>query len=197
LINVRPLDTEQRMAFHSGRVGIPDRFEIEDGSATLRIRWKWPRIAALPLAIFSVAWDGFLVSWYSGVQTNGSPDLFMLLFPIGHVAVGLVLPYVALGCLLNSTLVEVGDGVLNVTHRPLPFPGQRTLSAADVRQLFCVERHGRKGAVTFDVMAQLASDRETKLVSGLSSDREARFIEQRIESHLGLVNRPVSGELPA
>jgi hypothetical protein len=45
-------------------------------------------------------------------------------------------------------------------------------------------------------MAQLASERETKLVSGLPGAREARFIEQRIESRLGLSDRSVSGELP-
>jgi hypothetical protein len=50
--------------------------------------------------------------------------------------------------------------------------------------------------VTYDVMAQLASGKETRIVSGLSTDREARFLEQRIESRLGLTNRTVAGELP-
>ena len=58
-----------------------------------------------------------------------------------------------------------------------------------------VERTGRKGGVTYDVMVQLASERERTLVSGLPGAREARFIEQRIESRLGLANRPVSDEL--
>jgi hypothetical protein len=44
-------------------------------------------------------------------------------------------------------------------------------------------------------MARLASDRELKLVSGLPGPREARFIEQRIESRLGLTNQPMEDEL--
>jgi hypothetical protein len=190
-------DTKRVMPLETARIGIPERFEIQDGPGTLRIQWKWPRLVAVPLAIFTVAWDGFLVSWYSNLLTQGNAPSAMFLFPIAHVAAGLVLPYLALAFFLNSTFVEVGEGTLRVTHRPLPFPGKRTLGASDIRQLFCVERTGRKGSVTYDVMAQLASGRETKLVTGFSTDREARFIEQRIESRLGLANRPVSGELSA
>jgi len=184
------------MPLETTQIGIPDRFEIEEGGGTLRIQWKWPRIVAIPIAIFAVAWDGFLFSWYSTLLTQGSAPTSMLLFPIGHVAAGLALPYIALAFYLNYTVIEVGEGTLKVRHRPIPFPGKRTISARDVRQLFCVERTGRKGGVTYDVMAQLVSGRETKLVPGFSTDREARFVEQRIESRLGLADRPVAGELP-
>jgi hypothetical protein len=120
----------------------------------------------------------------------------MLVLPLAHVAIGLVLPYMALVFFLNSVLIEVGEGMLTVRHRPLPFPGNRTLSVVDIRQLFCVERKGRKGGMTYDVMAQLGSGRETRVVSGFWTDREARFIEQRIESRLGLTHQSVDGELP-
>jgi hypothetical protein len=184
------------MPLETASIGIPEGFEIEDSGGTLRIKWRWPRIMAVPIAIFAAAWDGFLISWYSGILSQDRMPVAMMVLPLAHVAVGLVLPYMALVFFLNSILVEVGEGTLRVRHRPLPFPGKRTLNAADIRQLFCVERTGRKGSVTYDVMAQLASGRETRLVPNLSTDREARFIEQRIESRLGLMNRSVSGELP-
>jgi hypothetical protein len=180
----------------AARVGTPERFTLEESGGTLRIQWKWQRVFGLALAVFAIGWDTFLVFWYLGISMEGPRALEMMLFPIGHVAVGIVLPYLAAAFLVNETLIEVGQGQLTVSHRPLPFPGNRTLRAQEVRQLFCVERTGRKGAVTFDVMAQLASERETKLVSGLPGAREARFIEQRIESRLGLSDRSVSGELP-
>jgi hypothetical protein len=183
------------MAIEAANVGIPERFEIHDSGAAFWIQWKWPRIIALPLAAFAVAWDAFLVSWYSGVLTQDAPTM-MVLFPIPHVVVGLVLPYVAMAFWLNSTFVEIEAGDLRIRHRPLPFPGRRTLRVGDVQQLFCVERTGRKDSVTYDVMARLTSDRETKLVSGLSTAREARFIEQRIEDRLGLADRSIGGELP-
>jgi hypothetical protein len=184
------------MALHTASIGIPERFEIDDHAGALRIQWKWPRLVALPLVFFSVAWDGFLVGWYVDVLEAGTHSLAMMLFPIAHVAVGLVLPYVALSVLMNSTFIEIVEGQLSVDHRPLPFPGRRRLRAADVRQLFCVERKSRKGAISYDVMARLTSDKEVRLVPGLPSEREARFIEQRIENRLGIANRPVAGELP-
>jgi hypothetical protein len=184
------------MTVQSAMHGIPDHFEIDDSGGMLRIQWKWPRLIAVALAFFAVAWNAFLVAWYSGALAQGDRSRALLLFPIPHVVVGLVLPYLALAYFLNSTFIEVEGGELRVRHRPVPFPGNRTLTATDVRQLFSIERQGRKGGVTFDVMARLASDRETKLVSGLTTEREARFIEERIESRLGLVDQPVSGELP-
>lgn len=184
------------MPLETASVGIPDRFEIQDSGGTLRIQWRWPRLLALPIAIFAVAWDGFLISWYSGFLNRDTPPVAMLLFPIAHVAIGLVLPYLTLVFLLNRIFVEVGEGTLKVRHAPLPFPGNRTISARDIRQLFCVERRGSKGSVTYEVMAQLASGRETRVVPNLATDREARFIEQRLESRLGLGDRAVSGELP-
>jgi hypothetical protein len=187
---------EWQMPIQSGRLGIPEHFEIEESGGTLRIQWKWPRLMAVALVCFSVGWDVFLYSWYAGVLAQGAPSTEMLLFPIPHVIAGLVMPYLALAYLLNSTFVEVADGELRVRHRPVPFPGNRTLTARDVRQLFAVERRGRKGSISFAVMARLASDRETKLVSGLGSEREAQFIEQRIESRLGLTDQPTFGELP-
>jgi hypothetical protein len=177
-------------------IGILDRFEIEESGGIFRIRWKWPRVIALPLLVFAVGWNAFLVSWYSGVLGDGASPSAMLLFPIPHVVVGLVLPYVALAFLVNCTFIEIEDGELRVRHRPLPFPGKRTIKVADVRQLFCVERKTRKGGISYEVAVRLSSDRETKLLTGLPAERDARFVEQRIESRLGLANRPVYGELP-
>lgn len=184
------------MAIGSSSIGIPDGFEVDEGGATLRIEWRWPRLAALALAIFAVAWNGFLVTWYVGVAGQDNLPVGMLILPIAHVAVGLTLPYVALVFLVNTVFVEVGLGTLTVRHRPLPFPGNRTLNAADIQQLFCVERKGRKGDVTYDVMVQRASGQETRVVTGLRTDREARFVEQRIERYLGLADRSIDGELP-
>ena len=139
--------------------------------------------------------SGVLVS-NAAVQQPRSEIEWILLLPLGHVAIGLILPYVAVAFWLNRTLVDVGNGEISVTHVPLPFPGNRRLQVTDLRQLFCVERVRRKGNVTYDVMARLASDREVTVISGLSSDREARFLEERIEQRLGLANYPVAGELP-
>jgi hypothetical protein len=174
------------MAIETDTVGIPERFEIHDNGPAFRLEWRWPRLMALPLGLFSIAWDAFLVSWYAGVLSRDTVDMTMVLFPIAHVAVGLVLPYVAMSFWLNSTLIEIEAGDLRIRHRPLPFPGQRTLRVVDLEQFFCVDRTGKKGSITHEVMARLTSGREMKLVGGLSTARDARFIEEQLEARLGL-----------
>jgi len=178
-------------------VGLPERFEVDEHSGDLRIHWKWPAFMAIPLALFSAAWDSFLVFWYFGVTRGGDASLVEWLFPLGHVAIGLILPYVAVAFWVNSTLVEVKGAEITVTHRPLPFPGNRRVQVMDVRQLFCVERARQKGSPTYAVMARLASGKEVTLISGLSSDREARSLEERIERRMGLADEAVAGELPS
>lgn len=177
------------------RIGIPDRFEIDDAAGAFRIRWKWSKLVAIPLLIFSVAWDGFLVAWYTGAFSRGTPSLVELLFPVGHVAAGLAIFYIAIAFLANDTTVAIASGKISVRHGPLPWPGNRTLQTTEIRQLFCCERRGRKASRSYDVMARLTSDREVSLLAGLASEREARFLEQRIEQRLGLPDTTVAGEL--
>jgi hypothetical protein len=177
------------------RIGIPDRFEIDNAAGAFRIRWKWSKLVAIPLLFFSVAWDGFLLAWYMGAVSRGNASLIELVFPIGHVAAGLAILYVAIAFLANTTTVAVASGQITVSHQPVPWPGSRTLHTTEIRQLFCCERRGSKGSRSYDVMARLTSDREVKLLSGLSDEREARFLEQRIEERLGLPNMAVAGEL--
>lgn len=178
------------------KVGVPERFVIHHDGSGLHISYPWSRAAGVVILIFAAAWDAFLVGWYLQLLSSDDISPAFVLFPIGHVAVGFAFTYIALANLLNTTSIRIASGELSIAHRPLWFPGNRTLRAADIRQLFCVERSGRRGVRTFDVMVRLASEREVTLVSGLTSDREARFIEQRIESRLGLANLAVAGELP-
>jgi hypothetical protein len=177
------------------RIGIPDRFEIDNSAGAFSIRWKWSKLIAIPLLIFSVAWDGFLIAWYMGALSRGNPSLIELVFPIGHVAAGLAILYVAMAFLANTTTIAIASGRITITHAPVPWPGSQTLPTTEIRQLFCFERRGSKGSRSYDVMARLTSDREVKLLSGLADEREAKFLEQRIEERLGLPDFAVAGEL--
>jgi hypothetical protein len=177
-------------------IGLPERFEVDEHSGDLRIHWKWPVFVAIPLAFFSLAWDSFLVFWYFGLSRSENASLVFWMFPLGHVAVGLILPYVAIAFWVNRTFVEIAGAEITVTHRPLPWPGNRRVPVMEVRQLFCVERARQKGSPTYAVMARLASGREVTLITGLSSDREARFLEERLERRIGLANEAIAGEVP-
>lgn len=98
------------------------------------------------------------------------------------------------------TRIQVADGLILVAHGPLPWRGNHTILADDIAQLF-VARSRRQGKWSenqmrdsFDVRAVLANERSIDLVRGLDDLEAARAIERRIESFLGIEDRPVVGE---
>lgn len=176
-------------------IGLPDRFQVTELGGVIDISWHWPRWMAIPFAAFAVAWDGFLIFFYQRLLESNAP-LGTLLFPVLHVGAGVFITYFVLVVLLNRTVLQAGRGEITVRHGPLPVPGNRTLATHELAQLFCVERRGSKGKISYDVMARLRSGREVKLVSGLMEERQARYLEQEVERHLRIENQPVTGELP-
>lgn len=86
------------------------------------------------LAFFCLAWNAFLVVGLSESQEETPMLWLFLLFPIVHVAVGVGLTYYTLAGFLNFTEVTVRGGTLTVRQGPLPWKGNRTLSAIDLAQ---------------------------------------------------------------
>jgi len=179
-------------------VPLPARFALEELASGIEIRRRWFQPSFLFLAFFCVAWDGFLVFWYSLVLREGMPWI-LVVFPIAHLAVGVGLTYFTLAGFLNTTTIAVGSEELRIRHAPLPWPGVRRLAAQDVEQLYCKERvhRGKNSATTtYEVWAALRGRPARKLVAGLPEAEQALFLEQRIERALGLADMPVPSELP-
>jgi hypothetical protein len=174
------------------------RFHFNEFAGNLSIHWRWFNITYLFVAFFCVAWDSFLVFWYSMAFGNPDAPWIMKVFPIGHVAVGVVLTYATLCGFLNATTLTVGHDALTVRHGPLPWSGNRTLPATAIRQLHC-ERSGtrsRNGGTVYSygLFATLTDGQKLKLVSGFTESADPRLLEQKIESHLRIPNRRVAGE---
>ena len=187
------------------RVPRPAGITVVDDSERRQVVRRWFTWAILFLIFFCVFWDGFLVVWYAIVfgLAGGGPgrgmSLIMALFPILHVAVGVGLTYFTLASLVNTTVAEVADGRLRVRHGPLPWPGNRDLDAAEVRQLYCAETtsQGRSGATyyRYTLNAVLADDRTVPLLANLDNKTTALFYEQQLEDWLGVKPEHVPGEV--
>ncbi len=178
-------------------VDLPRRFSVAQDGADLVITRRWFSPSFVFLLFFCVFWDGFLAFWYFMAFTDGSP-LPMKLFPVVHVAVGVGLSYFTVAGFVNRTLVRVGPGEIQVRHVPLPWPGNKVLSAESVEQLFSEEKisRGRNGVNrSYQVSAVLRNGAKTRLVRGLQSPDQALFIEQQVERHLGIEDRPIPGEM--
>ncbi len=184
-------------------VTLPEHFDFEQRGEALVIRWPWFTLKTLLWAGFTLIWFLALGGYWAGVLgPGGSAEAGVvagqLLFTVGHVAVGLVVAYLALAGFLNTTTITASRDGLDVRHAPLPWPGGGTVSG--VRQLYSKERahrgkHGRL-SYSYELHAISADGERRKLVSRLVEAPQALWLEQTLEDHLGLRDRPVGGEIP-
>lgn len=180
-------------------VPIPERFKVDQQGGKLTIEWRWFNATFIFLLFFCGFWDSFLVVWYTTAMSSGDAPLIMFVFPLIHVAVGVGLSWYTLAGLLNRTRIEVEQGTLRIRHFPLPWPGNREIPVGDLSQLFCdesVHRNKNSTTYTYNLHAMLRSGgRKLKLIGRLEKPELALFLEQKLESHLGIRDVPVQGEL--
>ena len=102
-------------------------------SLHLKIRWFTPMLFVA--IFFCIAWDSFLVCWYSVAFTQPNTPWIMIVFPICHVAVGVGLTYSTIASLFNSTHIIADQHVLSIKHGPVPWWANKELNAKDIRKL--------------------------------------------------------------
>jgi hypothetical protein len=191
------LPARQFKAEDRGKVPLPSGIRVDDQGDQVRYVRRWFSSQCVFLLFFCVLWDGFLVYWYAQAFSRHGVPLMAVLFPLLHVAVGVGLTYFTVCGFVNSTIVEVGSGVISVRHRPLPWWGNRTFESADVDQLYCRRRivHGKNTTrEVYDLRAITKDGREVKLLSTLEEPEQALYLEQEIERRLRIKDRPVKGE---
>ena len=175
---------------------LPAGVEVTDDGVSRRIAFRWFHPGTLLTVLFCVAWDAFLIFWYSkALAPWPAVNWGAVHFPLGHVAVGVAMKYRTLCDLVNRTAVEAGDAV-RVPHGPLPWPGAE-LPATDVTAVYCepvVHRGKGSARVDFRLRAATEGGPTVTLLAGLDSLPRARFFEWQIEAWLDLRPRRVPGE---
>lgn len=178
---------------------LPAGYTLSLEGADLVILRRWMGWKYLALAAFCVFWDGFFVYWCLDMAANGAPAAGLFL-PVLYAAFGLAITYYCAAGFLNCTRIKVTPGELSIRHYPLPWPGGRVLQRQEIDQLFCAENtvYTKVGPIsTFELFALAPGGARLKLVAGLDHPADALFLEQKIETHLGIGDKPVAGELKA
>lgn len=161
-----------------------------DEIATLQgitIRRVWRSWVIAPLILFCLAWDSFLVFWYSMALGHGDVPWIMVVFPIGHVAVGLGLTYFTIASLVNKTDVNINPSMVEVRSGPFPWIDNKTVMANDIVQVLVRERTARQNrGIAYSVMVAGPDRKERKLLSSISNYEQAEFIVVRIREILRL-----------
>jgi hypothetical protein len=166
------------------------------GTTALRfaVERRWYTPALFAAVVFCVFWDGFLVVWYGVAIAAKNAPLLMILFPVLHVAAGVAITYSTLCGFVNRTRITVEGGQLSVHHGPLPWPGNQAIAIESLRQLFCEEIVGSKGARSYRLSALLRTGEKNRLLSGLKEPDTALYLEELLEKRLGITDERVAGE---
>ena len=179
-------------------IPLPPGLSCEETPLGLVISRRWFSVAVFFLIPFCIAWDAFLVFWYSMAFQEHAPWI-MKVFPVAHVAIGAGLSYFTLASLVNRTQVMAAARSLRISHGPLPWRGGVDVPSETVDQLYCkvsISNNRNGPSVGYEVWASFHDGTSRRLVStGLNCD-QALFIEQRIERALGIKDRVMAGEVP-
>jgi hypothetical protein len=187
----------------AARRPMPSHLEVERRGDTLTVSWAWWSPLYILLGVFALAWDAFLVVWYSlafqAIDDLGAVVSVMFLFPLLHVAVGAGLTYLTIASFFNRTqIVAARHRELSVTHGPFPWYPQPRLPASEVSQLYVLRQEHRSEnstSVSYELRALGRNDKSLLLLRGLADPDVARWLEQEIEETLGIVDSPVAGQL--
>ncbi|MGE0710450.1 MAG: hypothetical protein AB7N76_09960 [Planctomycetota bacterium] len=194
----RPRPAKPRQA----EVPLPDGFRIERSASELVLEVPWRDATTGPLAVGCVVWNAIVLLGVAfAVSVMKSSVLFgvgILLVVLAAGAAGPVLAYLLLGALLNTTTLRADAQTLSLRSGPVPFPGD-DIPVEDIAQLYCKasRSHGKRGRtyLTYDLKLIDRQGQKRDLFGGLQSPEQARFLEQELETFLGIVDRPVRGEL--
>lgn len=175
--------------------------EIEPGyrdaprrKPALTIVRRWYTPSAWLVGAFCVFWNAFLMFWY---RVTADAELIFKLFPLIHVGAGVYMTYRTLATFFNTTTITVTDDELTIRHRPVPWPGNKRVPAAELAQLFTEEQisEGKNGVYRSHHLSAVMKDgRKQRLLTNLPEPEQGLFLEQQIEERLGIVDVEVGGE---
>jgi len=159
--------------------------ELSD--APLSLRRTWLSADVVGVVGFAAIWNLMICG---GV--GASPSLLCM----PHAWLGLAMIYYVVVRAVNRTAVVWDGEVLEVRHGPLPWLASESVVVRDLEQVY-VEGSSLKvnKQPRWNLMARGRSGEAHVLLRWLSSTAEARWLESRLEDAMGVVDRPVDGEI--
>ncbi len=161
---------------------LPEGISLEDQIGKRIITYQWYSNFYIPLFIFFLVWDG--ASLYDFIQAilHHSPNIWAsLLCASPHILVGLFMTYYLVAIVVNQTIIEMENAELRLTHTPLPWRGNQTVSMFDVQRIECEPaRLGSRHSRSVDIALYLKSGERRILLSSIQNRSSARFIRDQV-----------------
>ena len=178
---MRPTERPRRVA-EKPYPPLPERLKVTDDGEVLLYCWTWRRWPAplLGSGAAAVGWAGFAVGGTGALLAAGA-----LLAGLAGLAAAFA---------VNRTILRVDHDAITVSDRPIRLGGDQVIPAADIGQLHVVERFWGRGGRYYVLHATLR-DGQVRSVAYVESVEMARYLEERIEERLGIVDVTVDGEV--
>jgi len=182
-------------------IGMPKGLTVENFGSELIITRSWRHpVLIVFMVIFTLFWNGMV--WPFFIGSLNSDEWFISAFLSIFVFVGALVGYFTLGVLLNSTEIRVSSRRLTVKSGPLPFPGNVDVDSSQIDQLWVEQSisHNRSNngtsstSVSFPVYMRLKDGKRKALIRSSHDSEMSLFLEQEIETFLGIEDRAVRGE---
>ena len=168
--------------------------ERDFGELRFIIPWRNTRRWGFFL-LFTIVWNAILTPFIvTGIATG---EWRILLFASLHILVGVSFLMYTLGLMFNKTKVVVTSQGVEIKNGPIPIPfnPNRFMAVRDIEQLFVEEyvpsKTNGQPDYTYAVTALTTSAERQRLVGGFSQSGHALYLEQEIETFLGIENRAV------
>ncbi|NUO01293.1 MAG: zinc ribbon domain-containing protein [Saprospiraceae bacterium] len=177
---------------------MPVGIEVLRLLSEVQIEISWRKTSSKFFILFTVIWNAIILP--VSIATIISGEWQILLFLSLHFSVGLVLLYVTLTTLLNTTYITVSSRRLVVEHKPLwlPFHPDQDIASFLVKQLYAVKyeqgKTNGRPVYAYSLHVLLKSGQDVKLLKGLKTAEQAQYIEQEIERFLKISDEVVEGE---
>lgn len=156
----------------------------------LVVEWPWYHRKQWFVLGFALCWWVFLVIWYTKASLEG--DIYMLVFPLVHVIVGLVLLYISLAIVCNRTRLMIQGDVFEFDHGPVPWPGKQRLASRAIMKLYCKEEvsyhSSRAPVMMYAIHVRLHDGKIVKLPGRFGDPEVALHIEEHISDCLGIAD---------
>jgi hypothetical protein len=193
--NVYPLQPalEQNLPVSRPEVAMPAAIQAVHYPDALDIEVKWRSSASSFMLFFTIFWNIFVIPFGFFAVTSGEWSLMLgLSF---HLITGIGLLYYMVASLMNVTYIYLDSSFLSIQHRPfaVPWYPDREIATADIRQL-SVERYSPsktngKPDYFFAVYATLAGGKRLKILQGLKTADQGRYVEQEVERFLEIPDK--------
>jgi hypothetical protein len=173
-------------------VARPQKFTIHRTGPNLEITKRWFEGKILTLTAGLVVCLAGIWDKYQDAFSDGT-----VLFTLSYVVVAALAAYFIMAFLFNKTIVQVNQKEVTVRHRPIPYWGQKTVRAAEIKQLRTKETVSRLlygSRVSYEVHALTHSGDEVKILSEIRSNEQVMLLAQEIEKDLGIKDAVAGGE---